>query len=228
LARFACAHSVVLIHFPRQHCILLLFFSVDEIMVRERNPTYRPDPDALVYRILDSVIHANTFVSFLIEGTLQSYRRVAPIRNASRGQGQVYNPNRNFQVALRAALRAHISSAAPDTRCPVFNLPPKDAALAVMVKFHVKRPDYHFFPRLKKEHFLIRNAGTILPRYRATVPSNIYPDLDNFLKCFLDALGKNLIFPDDKQLVRIECYKLFDVLGFCDGHIEVEVSPYNH
>ena len=52
------------------------------------------------------------------------------------------------------------------------------------------------------------------------------PDIDNLAKFVLDGVN-NLVYQDDKQVVKLVVHKLFDSECSCDGRTVVEVTKFD-
>ena len=84
---------------------------------------------------------------------------------------------------------------------------PLEGPLRMRLYFKIQRPKSHFGTG--------RNSKTIkdgMPKYAKS-----RPDIDNYIKFVMDALGKGRFFKDDSQIVMLEAYKMyvpqFDVGG---------------
>ena len=52
------------------------------------------------------------------------------------------------------------------------------------------------------------------------------PDIDNLAKFVLDGMNQ-LVYEDDKQVVKLVVYKLFDSEHGCNGRMVVEVTKFD-
>ena len=52
------------------------------------------------------------------------------------------------------------------------------------------------------------------------------PDIDNLTKFVLDGLN-NLVYQDDRQVVKLTVYKLLDNHGSCDGRTVIIISGFD-
>ena len=51
------------------------------------------------------------------------------------------------------------------------------------------------------------------------------PDIDNLAKFALDGLNE-LIYEDDRQVVKLTVYKLLDNHGLCEGRTRIIITPF--
>ena len=61
---------------------------------------------------------------------------------------------------------------------------------------------------------------------RPKAPGRLHPtrvDVDNLAKFVLDSLNE-LVFEDDRQVVFLNCAKVLDSEGCCDGATEVTIN----
>ena len=92
---------------------------------------------------------------------------------------------------------------------------PKEPVV-VQVKFFMRRPDTHFKNRARWNPL-----KAILPyAFVAT------PDIDNLVKFVLDGMN-GLVYKDDKQVVKLVAYKLYDSESDCGGRTVVEVTEFD-
>ena len=115
----------------------------------------------------------------------------------------------HHMIAFRAAIRTQI----PATNFGV--LFAAKVPVALTIHFHMKRPLSDF----KGNHgrgaeFLKEMAARVRP---------IRPDIDNLAKFVLDGLN-GLVYHDDRQVVKLEVYKLMDSEGQCNGRIVIHVE----
>ena len=96
---------------------------------------------------------------------------------------------------------------------PVFG---SNQPVVVNIKFFMRRPNTHF--KGKDRQNALR-AGMPLAHV-------VVPDLDNMVKFVLDGMNE-LVYQDDKQVVKLVACKLFDSEGDCNGRTVVKVTKFN-
>ena len=162
-------------------------------------------------------INGNVHVS--IRGTphpSQAIRAVRPrfqLRQTRQGNHvQFFQPHTAAMNRFIATITQHL----PHQDHPIFH---NNEALQFVGTFKMRRPASHFRPGME------RIAANIRPeRMGERIYCTAVPDLDNMLKFVLDAL-KNLIYTDDRQVVRIDAIKIYDNEGDCTGSTEMDISP---
>ena len=110
-------------------------------------------------------------------------------------------------AALKAKIEGGINS------IPIFG---SNQPVVVNIKFFMRRPNTHF---KGKDRLNALRAG--LPLAHVAVP-----DLDNMVKFVLDGMN-GLVYQDDKQVVKLVAWKLFDSKGSCIGRTLIEVTKFN-
>ena len=94
---------------------------------------------------------------------------------------------------------------------------PSGVCVCVTLICYLKRPNYDFS---NNQRGIGRLKGA-LPWTRPQVP-----DIDNLAKFILDGLNK-LVYEDDRQVVKLVCYKLLDSVGECKGRTVVSISTFD-
>ena len=76
---------------------------------------------------------------------------------------------------------------------------PLKGAISVAITFHCKRPKSHYRTG--------RNAHLL----KASVPvvKITKPDIDNYVKFYMDC-GKDILWKDDSQVIRLEAWKVYE------------------
>lgn len=94
---------------------------------------------------------------------------------------------------------------------------PRDA-LTITLIFNMLRPQRDFVN--SDRHRELKTSALL----RTVPPTG--PDIDNLAKFVLDALNE-LVFPDDRQVVELVCFKFRDNEGECLGRTEVKIAPHD-
>ena len=104
------------------------------------------------------------------------------------------------------------------------DLIPYEAHISVQVKifFFMQRPLHHFVGG-RRTIGNLRNEHRSAPFFNWT-SNPTGPDVDNLTKFVLDSMNK-IVYHDDRQVVKIEAYKILDCNGLCLGRTEVQVCP---
>lgn len=94
----------------------------------------------------------------------------------------------------------------------------KTVTIRLTIWFYLKRPSTDFVSSKRLPDNLRHSSmeRTYLP---------LGPDIDNLAKFVLDALN-NLVYVDDRQVVKLEIYKRRDNDGYCNGRTSIEVAPF--
>lgn len=114
------------------------------------------------------------------------------------------------------AFRTAVKQAVPETNDGViFDI---SVPLCVRIWFYLKRPTIDFVGGKRRPANLRKSASdsSILP---------IGPDVDNLTKFVLDALN-DLVYKDDRQVVKLEVTKERDNVQLCNGRTVVVVMPF--
>lgn len=83
--------------------------------------------------------------------------------------------------------------------------------------FYLYRPKKDFIDQ-------VRAPGNLKADVRNQFMPSI-PDIDNLAKFVLDALNK-VLYQDDKQIVKLTCYKLRDNHDLCLGSTRFTIEPF--
>lgn len=127
---------------------------------------------------------------------------------------QVYNQNETDKNFFQHVLRPIVQQ---------FHMPPLFFAqqpLHIEIYFFMPRPNNHFHTR---NRCVIRMESELKPdfRFRAHIQT---PDTDNMVKFLLDAMNE-ILYVDDKQIVSIFAYKLYDNEDECRGRTYIKIKP---
>jgi Holliday junction resolvase RusA-like endonuclease len=112
-----------------------------------------------------------------------------------------YNPASKELLRFKNSVKAMI----PDTQHG--HVYPRGMRLCLTLIFYMRRPNSDF----RNNQRGIDRLRQLLPFARPQVP-----DIDNLAKFVLDGLN-NLLYEDDRQVVKLTVYKLLDNHGSCDG-----------
>jgi Holliday junction resolvase RusA-like endonuclease len=93
---------------------------------------------------------------------------------------------------------------------------PRTIPVTLTLIFHMKRPNSDFINNQRGHGRLRQN----LPFSRSMVP-----DIDNLAKFVLDGLNE-VLYEDDRQVVKLTIYKLLDNHGLCEGRTTIIISPF--
>ena len=137
-----------------------------------------------------------------LEGTPKPQARPRLGRN-----GFFHTPGKKEMATLKAKIKGGIN------RVPIFG---SNQPVVVNIKFFMRRPNTHF---KGKDRPNALRAGMPLAHV-------VVPDLDNTVKFVLDGMNE-LVYQDDKQVVKLVACKLFDSEGDCNGRTVVKVTKFN-
>ena len=152
-------------------------------------------------------------LKFYITGKPQSMPRPA------KKNGKFYNPAN----ADLKKFKAKAKEACGDLSFP------KDQALSVTLWFLMPPPQDHFYgtQKLRKLRVHLKNISKTLDKL---YPANIREDIDNLAKFTLDGLN-GIAFSDDKQVIKLEAYKMMDHRGDdqgeCVGRTIIHIEKFN-
>ena len=118
-----------------------------------------------------------------------------------------------FNSAKRHLLAMHLAAldALPGPQKPP--LYPVGTAVDAKIFFYLKRPNSDFVGNR-------RAPGNLKPHAASNQIVPFGPDIDNLAKLVLDALN-GIVYHDDKQVVKLELYKLRDNEMMCTGRTQV-------
>jgi Holliday junction resolvase RusA-like endonuclease len=94
---------------------------------------------------------------------------------------------------------------------------PKGVPVCLTLLFYMKRPNSDFTNNQRG----VDRLRHLIPFTRTQVP-----DIDNLTKFVLDGLN-NLVYQDDRQVVKLTVYKLLDNHGSCDGRTVIIISGFD-
>jgi Holliday junction resolvase RusA-like endonuclease len=126
-----------------------------------------------------------------------------------------YNKHYNPACKKLSAFKEVVKAAIPDVSHGYVYA--RGVCVSITIICYMKRPNSDFtnndrgFGRLK----------CILPTARANAP-----DIDNLAKFILDGLNR-LVYEDDRQVVKLNIYKLLDNNGDCLGKTIICISEYD-
>lgn len=127
---------------------------------------------------------------------------------------QIYNQNENDRAFFRHVLRPIVQQ---------YHNPPLFFAqqpLHIEIGFFMPRPQNHFRTRAR---CVIREESELKPNF-VFRPHIQAPDTDNMVKFILDAFNE-ILYADDRQIVSIYAYKVYDNEDECTGRTYVRIKP---
>lgn len=137
-----------------------------------------------------------------------------PRARSSRSSKHFYNSTKVNKATT--AFRADIQMTLPETRQGL--LFAAGDSISTTIQFYIRRPDKDFVSSNRPRAMLKRVALG-----RSASPTG--PDVDNLAKFVLDALN-GLVYPDDRQIVKLVVLKLRDNEGECHGRTVVNLERY--
>jgi len=125
---------------------------------------------------------------------------------------------RHYNPATKAlqSFKNTIKSILPQTQLGYIY--PKGVSITLTLIFYMRRPNSDF---INKERGIDR-LRQMLPLTQPKVP-----DVDNLVKFALDGMNQ-LIYEDDRQVVKLTAYKLFDNNGCCEGRTTIIISVFDN
>ena len=93
---------------------------------------------------------------------------------------------------------------------------PRGVLVSVKVKFYMRRPLVDF-----------KNGSRVCGAMKSLAPfaRPTRPDIDNLVKYVLDGLN-GIAYEDDRQVVKLEAYKLLDNEAGCEGRTTIEIREF--
>ena len=128
-------------------------------------------------------------------------------------RGGFFNHSRQAMRDFGLNVRRNLSLTGPGV---LFD---RQKPVTVTIWFYLKRPATDFVGRQRCPGNL-RNESLQCP----VLP--IGPDIDNLAKFVLDAMN-GIVYHDDRQVVRLQLYKVRDNLQYCLGGTFVEIKEYD-
>lgn len=124
--------------------------------------------------------------------------------------------HRHYNPATKAlqAFKNTVKSVLPEAQFGYIY--PRTIPVTLTLIFYMKRPNRDFINNQ-------RGVGRLrqdLPFSRSRVP-----DIDNLAKFVLDGLN-DLLYQDDRQVVKLTVYKLLDNRGLCEGRTTITISSF--
>ena len=148
----------------------------------------------------------------LNETTFTNAGPPTPLERPKFGKGHHYKSAKMRKA--EAKFRAGIVRELPQVKEGCIYSP--DVSLSITLEFYLPRPNRDFVA-------CDRPRGIIKPAAMARSSPPTGPDVDNLAKFVLDAMT-GVVYPDDKQVVKLVCLKVRDNEGACHGRTKVHVE----